>query len=214
MKIIAKRFRFHGYWEIVMVDGQVHFLVKDILHHFGYSESSHGIVTSVIQEDDKMILRGDQLKDIKRVKGRGLVINKAGLIQFIHHRLEGKIHHTKAINFLAWVHDKVIPEMKRITEVDKEIEPGQESEKPNLFDVVLEQKVENMNEIMKGQSETIQAMQKTIQKHWKRIQELEMQIKQNRMGKAVHTEGGRKMVDVDEFIQYMQGMDASGNIKG
>lgn len=223
MQVISRRFRFNGYWEFVMVDGQFYILVKDILWYFGYKRTSHKVITELINDDDRLIIKGKATHDMKHVeKGQhALLITKAGLMTFIYNRLKGE-KREKGIELLQWINEKAIPEMKeewekflKINGKDSDFEEQlitDDQKHPDLFDMALEQQIEELKYIQQAQEEMIHRLQEKLAMAEKRIEALERALKQEKLEKAV-VDGERKLIDVDQLINYLKGVDAGGHIR-
>lgn len=223
MQVISKRFRFNQYWEFVMVDGRFYILAKDILGYFGYKRTSHKTITELLTNDDRLIIKGKATHDMKHVeKGQhALLITKAGLVTFVYNRLKGE-KREKGIELIHWINEKAIPEMKEEWEKilknngkdsDFEERPGADDQKhPDLFEMALEQQIEELKRVQKVQEETIRRLQEKLAMAEKRIEALEKALKQEKLEKVV-VDGERKLIDVDQLINYLKGVDASGHIR-
>lgn len=113
MNTISKRFRYNKMWEIVMVDGQVYFLAKDVLTYFGFSASSQQTIRNTVDADQITILTGEPVRNLKHVSNRAMVITYLGLEQFINKKLSG-MELQKGLDFVSYVRVTVLPEMKAL----------------------------------------------------------------------------------------------------
>ncbi|AYP68792.1 hypothetical protein BpsM61_00018 [Bacillus phage vB_BpsM-61] len=193
MNIKSKRFKFKGIWEILIIDSAVHFLVKDVLKVFGYASSSQGTLVKSVDKSDIMFLSGDSVKDLTHVKSRSMVINKAGLMQFVHSRTGERLE--RGIEVIEWVNEKVIPEMNKLN--------GKESvyhePEMNLFDLTTDEQLEQLkNENMK--------MRELIDSCMERIDAMEKSIKPS-LDAAVNSEG---MINVNDLINHIRGTGVTG----
>lgn len=204
MKVITRRFRFNKIWEMVMVDGQVMILVKDVLDYFGYSKSSQHTITNVISEDDKMILVGSATKDMKHAKGRAMVITVSGLMEFVHNKLQGD-RKEKGKELIKWIKSTAIPEMKRLAEKEGVIDDPAPENAPNIFDMIQEQEINDLKKVVVLQSERIGKLENTVQK-------LEQMVRSERMERMVKKVDGKTMVDADTMINFLKGIGPDGNL--
>lgn len=206
MNIIVKQFKqpfeFESAWEVAIVDGEIYFLAKDVLHYFRYARSSQGTIHSAVKERHIKMLRGGQVADFKSIQNRAMVITLKGLKDFTKSRgdRERQIIGYKLID---WIEDEVIPEMDRLWEQANE---PKEKVVETLFDFQQEQDMEQLKKVMHIQSERMDNMDKRIKVQDKKIEELEKVI---RMG-TVHTGDGRKMIDADVLIEFLENQFKGG----
>lgn len=78
--------------------------------------------------------------------------------------------------------------------------------------MALEQQIEELKCVQQTQEETIRHLQEKLAMAEKRIEALEKALKQEKLEKVV-VDGERKLIDVDQLINYLKGVDASGHIR-
>lgn len=206
MKIISKTFRFKQDWEIMMIDGQAFFLVKDVLNYFGFSHKSQGTVKNAVQPTDWKIIGGDDVKVIKNVKNRALIINKTGLMDFVFQKLRGE-QKEKGMEFIRFVNEKVMIDLRsRYYKKFKLFAPEptptkkEEPKQKNLIDMAQDMEFQEMKKVMVIQSERIDKLEKVVQ-----------ELKDERMVDEGQING---QAIINEFIEKLKNMTQTNGVRG
>lgn len=212
--IKTKISRFGIMWELVIIDDRMHVLVKDVLKYFGMARGSQGSIKDTVQdqENDIKYLSGEQVRDFKHIKAKCNVISRKGLGDFIDTRTGEQAK--KGVELERWIDDmsrnlKCTPEIwdvdvkaPMIFVTDEKYlpiyDPAPEKE-PDLFDVMKDQEINDLKKLAHLQSDRIDALEK-------RVKELEKEVRQTALKSVIHTEGEKKMIDADQFMNIIQGL--------
>lgn len=192
MVTISKRFKFRRMWEIVMIDGKIHFLVKDMLPYFGFSDRSQQSVRSSVADSRIKVLTGEPVRDLKHAHGRAMVVTTDGLIEFINNREPRSDRSRELIQFM---YETIIPEMERLWEKKIGEMPDHQIK---LFPAPETDDVMQLIQEMKDRIESLEKQVRTQQNEIMQLQETPS------IASSVHQEDGRMMVDADAFIKSIK----------
>lgn len=208
MKTISKQFRFKRMWEVVAIDGQVYFLVKDILDYFGFSPKSQGTIKNVVSEADRMIITGDPVRNLKHISGRAMVVNRYGLSDFVSKKLKGD-RKQMGMEFLDYIATTIVPEMGKLWQKEQKAHPdAPQPKQSDMFDLMHDQDVDQLQKTVKVQKMKIEVMQNQMDKMDKRITKLEKNIKDQKMGDMISHDGDDIMINANKMIKFLESTKA------
>lgn len=99
--------------DIIFVNGEPHFIGKQVCDILGYSNSRDALVLHV-DEEDKRVIQKSEITTLE-IPNRGLIlINESGLYSLI---LSSKL--PKAKEFKRWVTSEVLPSIRKIGKYEK-----------------------------------------------------------------------------------------------
>lgn len=205
MNIISKRFRFNKLWEILMIDGQVYLLVKDVLPYFDLSPKSQGTVKEGAGEGNSMVIKGQAVRDLKHATSKALIINVEGLKNFIS--TMGATRKQKGQELIQYINGHAKPELMvqwkkkfgNMVMVDDLPFNDPPQDDPDMFDMIRELEVAELK-------------QKVVDLE-KRVADLEKAIKQDRLESMIESKDGKQVIDADALIKFLKGSDPRGNVR-
>lgn len=177
-----------------MMDGKIHFLVKDMLPYFGFSERSQQSVRSTVADNRIKVLTGEPVRGLKHVDKRAMVVTTDGLMEFINKR-EPKSD--RSHDLIHYVYEVIVPEMERLWAKHEAEQAAQVEPVLDLFPAPESDVMQLVSEL----KERVEALEDKVRTQHNEI----MSLKQTpSIESAVHTEHGRLMVDADAFIETIK----------
>lgn len=205
MNLISKRFRFEQMWEVVVIDGEMYFLVRDILKHFGFSQKSQNTVKKYLEPSQHRVVTGEPIRPLKHISAVASMVTLEGLKQFITGRYVGE-ERERGDDLLEFIELQVTDEMNEL---------WRKYCKANKIKPKVEkvERVENEYTLFDAQKDVeIEELTKQVDKLARRVKRIEDIIDRNEQ--TTVEVNGERMVPLSTLKRLFEDSDPLGHVRG